>query len=456
MIVNHSKNAQEFLSNEQMAKWHNEALWYVRHKRDIAIKSIPEWEALRQKAQHIKTHTLRYLRYYLEEFEKSAKANGIEVYWASDAKECRKIVYKLLQEVNAKRVVKSKSMLTEECGLNPYLEKRGIEVTDTDLGERIVQLANQHPSHIVLPAIHLKKEQIASIFHEKIGTKKSNTNPEYLTKAAREHLREKFLNADAAITGVNFALAKEGAITICTNEGNADLGTAIPNLHIACMGLDKVIPSSKELGIFTRILARSATGQAITAYTSHFKAPKPDGRLCIVIVDNGRSQMLHSQNSQALSCIRCGACMNTCPVYRRSGGHSYESVIPGPIGSVLHASKDMDRYASLPFACSLCASCDNVCPVKIDLHNRLYIQRQEAINHPAFKHKKRLLRVTAKVMQNPKLYKALMSIYRRVDKFIPKWIVESKYNLWAKNREVPKVAPKSFAQIYKELNSEQK
>ena len=456
MIVDHPKNAKEFLSNEQMAKWHNEALWYVREKRDIATKSIPEWEELRQKAKQIKSHTLRYLRYYLEEFEKSATSNGIEVYWASDAKECQEIVYSLLQEANAKKVVKSKSMLTEECELNPYLESKGIEVTDTDLGERIVQLAGQHPSHIVLPAIHLKKEQIASIFHEKIGTKKSNTDPEYLTKSAREHLREKFLNADAAITGVNFALAKEGAITICTNEGNADLGTAIPNLHIACMGLEKVIPSAKELGIFTRLLARSATGQPITAYTSHFKAPKPNGRLCVVIVDNGRSQMLHSKNSNALSCIRCGACMNTCPVYRRSGGHSYESVIPGPIGSVLHASKDIDRYASLPFACSLCASCDNVCPVKIDLHNRLYLQRQDAINHIAFKKKKRALKLTAKVMQNPKLLKRLMKIYRKVDKSIPDWIIEYIFKSWTKSRAMPKVAPKSFAEIYKESNSEQR
>ena len=456
MIVNHSKNSDRFLSDEKMAKWHNEALWFVRQKRDIATKSVLEWEALRERAKEIKSHTLKYLRYYLEEFEKNATSNGIEVYWASDDRELREIVYRLLKEEGAKRVVKSKSMLTEECGLNPYLQEKGIEVTDTDLGERIVQLANQHPSHIVLPAIHLKKEQISEIFHQKMGTQKGNYDPTYLTKSARKALRDKFLNADASITGVNFALAKEGTITICTNEGNADLGTALPNLHIACMGLEKLIPSARELGVFTRILARSATGQAITAYTSHFKKPKPNGRLCVVIVDNGRSQMLHTQNFKALSCIRCGACMNTCPVYRRSGGHSYESVIPGPIGSVLNAQKDMDRYASLAFACSLCGSCDNVCPVKIDLHNRLYIQRQEAINHPEFKRKKQILQISAKIMQNPRVFKTLMNIYRRVERYIPKSILESKYNIWAKNREMPKVAPKSFAQIYKEIKSEQR
>ena len=456
MMVNHAQNAQKFLSDKKMAKWHNQALWFVRQKRDNAVKSIDEWEALRQKAKEIKSHTLRYLRYYLQEFEKNAISNGIEVYWASDANECNEIVYKLIKQEDGKKVVKSKSMLTEECGLNPYLEQRGIEVTDTDLGERIVQLANQHPSHIVLPAIHLKKEQISSIFHDKMGTQKGNSDPEYLTKEARKDLRNKFLDADVAITGVNFALAKEGAITVCTNEGNADLGASIPNLHIACMGLEKVIPSAQELGVFTRVLARSATGQAITAYTSHFKKPKPNARLCVVIVDNGRSSMLHSNSFNALSCIRCGACMNTCPVYRRSGGHSYESVVPGPIGSVLNTQKNIDKYASLPFACSLCASCDNVCPVKIDLHNRLYIQRQEAIKHPTFKTKREILKLSAKIMQNPKLFAALMNIYRRVGKYIPNWIINSKYNIWAKHREMPQPAPKSFAQIYKEMQNEQR
>ena len=456
MTVNHPKNAEKFLSDEKMAKWHNEVLWFVRQKRDNSAKSIPEWEDLRRKAEEIKEHTLKYLRYYLEEFEKNAVSNGIEVYWADGAKECNEIVHKLLKEVNAERVVKSKSMLTEECGLNPYLKAKGIEVTDTDLGERIVQLANQHPSHIVLPAIHLKKEEISSIFHRKMGTERGNNDPEYLTRAARADLRKRFLEADAAITGVNFSLAKEGAVTVCTNEGNADLGTAIPNLHIACMGLEKIIPSSKELGVFTRLLARSATGQAVTAYTSHFRKPKPDGRLCVVIVDNGRSQMLHSNISKTLSCIRCGACMNTCPVYRRSGGHSYESVVPGPVGSVLNASKDMDRYASLPFACSLCASCDSVCPVRIDLHNRLYIQRVEAIQHPEFTRKKTVLSIGAKLMQNPKLFAALVNIYRKAGRYIPKRILKSKYNVWAKHREMPQPAPKSFAQIYKEMKDEQR
>jgi len=451
MMVSHAQNAQEFISNQEFMKWHDKALWFVREKRDRASSSVAEWEELRAKAQEIKLHTLKYLRYYLQEFEKNAKANGIEVYWAKDANEHNEIVHRLLKEQDAKSVVKSKSMLTEECGLNSYLESKGIEVIDTDLGERIVQLAKDRPSHIVLPAIHMKKEQISELFHRHLNTQKGNCDPTYLTKSAREDLRKRFLKADAAITGVNFALAKEGAVTVCTNEGNADLGVAVPNLHIASMGLEKVIPSSKELGVFLRLLARSATGQAITTYSSHFKKPKPNARVCVIIVDNGRSKMLKSNQKVALSCIRCGACMNTCPVYRRSGGHSYGSVVPGPIGSVLNSFKSPKEYSSLAFACSLCASCDNICPVRIDLHNRLYIQRQEAIKQDSFKSKRDILKLSAWIMKNPKRFAIVMDIYRKIEPLIPKSLLYK--SAWGRQREIPKVAPKSFEQIYKEMRS---
>ena len=430
-------------------------MWFVREKRDQASKSLPEWEALRSAAQSIKEHTAGHLSWYLQKFEENAKRNSIEVYWAADAQEHNIIVEKILKEHDAKLVVKSKSMLTEECGLNPHLESEGIEVADTDLGERIVQLAGDHPSHIVLPAIHMKKEDVSSVFTQHLQTEEGNSDPHYLTRAAREHLREKFLKADAAITGVNFALAEEGAFVVCTNEGNADLGTALPSLHIACMGMEKVIPSARELGIFTRLLARSATGQAVTTYTSHFRKPKKGGRLCIVIVDNGRSELLNSEHKKALSCIRCGACMNTCPVYRRSGGHSYRYVIPGPIGSVLAGARDIEKFSSLPFACSLCASCDTVCPVKIDLHDQLYTERKAAICTPEYAGKKRSLKIMAWIMQRPKLYRLLIKSARSILPLLPRSILYNRFNVWGKEREVPMPAKKSFSEMYKERKNEQ-
>src|SRR5262249_38298293 len=209
---------------------------------------------------------------------------------------------------------KSKSMLTEECHLNPYLERHGISVVDTDLGEWIVQLREEHPSHIVLPAIHIKKEEVGELFHQKLGTEKGASDPKYLAEAARQRLRQEFMGADAGLTGVNFAVAETGGFVICTNEGNADLGVSLPKLHIACMGIEKLIPRAKDLGVFLRLLGRSATGQPITAYSSHFHGPAPGGELHIVLVDNGRSNILGSNEfRRSLHCIRCGACIDTCP-----------------------------------------------------------------------------------------------------------------------------------------------
>ena len=423
---------------------------FVRQKRDAAAKSLPEWEELRRAAQSVKAHTLEHLGYYLKLFETNAAGNGIEVYWAADAQEHNRIVAKLLKEAGVKKVVKSKSMLTEECGLNPWLEEMGIEVTDTDLGERIVQLAGDRPSHIVLPAIHLKKEDVSGIFTEHLGTEKDNSDPEYLTRAARKHLREKFLSADAAITGVNFALAKEGGIVVCTNEGNVDLGTSLPDLHIACMGLEKVIPSADELAIFIRLLARSATGQAITAYTSHFMRPSAGKRVAVVIVDNGRSALLRAGCAELLRCIRCGACMNSCPVYRHSGGHSYGTVVPGPIGSALAGARDMDAHSSLPFACTLCASCDTVCPVRIGLHSHLYQERREAIKQPSYTVKRSVMKAAAFILRHPYLYRFFITLYRAAVSYAPRPFLYNRFNVWGRSREMPVPAPKSFSQMMKE------
>ena len=378
--MSHVERAEKFLDVPERAAWHDRALWFVREKRDRAAAQVPEWEALRELAQGIKQHTLSRLDHYLETFERNALAQGIHVHWAATAEDHNRIVGDILKKHDVRHVVKSKSMLTEECGLNPFLEQQGMEVTDTDLGEWIVQLRNEPPSHIVLPAIHTRKEEIADLFHEKLGTEAGNSDPDYLTAEARKHLRARFMQAQAGITGVNFAVAEEGCVVVCTNEGNADLGTVLPPLHIACMGIEKMVPRLQDLGVFTRLLARSATGQALTTYTSHFFGPRPQGEMHVVLVDNGRSAILGKEKFRSsLGCIRCGACLNTCPVYRRSGGHSYNNTIPGPIGAVLAPHQDSKRHASLPFASTLCGSCTSVCPVKIDLHEQLLAWRGELV-----------------------------------------------------------------------------
>ncbi len=448
---NHSNNAEVFVANDERMHWHDQALWFVREKRDNASKSIPEWEQLREYASRIKSHTMANLDKYLLEFEQNATAKGIKVHFAADAVEHNEIVHRILSEKSVTKIVKSKSMLTEECHLNPYLEDRGIEVIDTDLGERIVQLRNEPPSHIVLPAIHLKKSDVSDTFVEHLGTEKGNDDPTYLTRAARAALREDFLTAQAGLTGVNFAIANTGGVVVCTNEGNADMGASVPKLHIASMGIEKVIPRLEDLSVFTRLLARSATGQPITSYTSHFMGPVEDGEMHIIIVDNKRTQFLSSnENKKALNCIRCGACMNTCPVYRRSGGHSYEYVIPGPIGSILGAARHPEKHNSLPFACTLCGSCTNVCPVKIDLDSQLYSLRQDLGNANLIDSKKKMaMKVTSWLMSKPALFDFAGKMARKIVPKLPDSMVYSKSNVWGKQRDMPKFAQKSFKEMYK-------
>ncbi len=448
-MIGHPERASEFTAEEARAHWHDEALWWVRVKRDRQTASVHDWELLRDTAAVIKAHTLSMIAEYLEEFERNAQAHGIVVHWASDGEEHNQIVHEILKRRGVTRVVKSKSMLTEECGLNPYLEARGIEVVDTDLGERIVQFRHEPPSHIVLPAIHLKKEDIGNLFHEKLGTPEGLSDPPELVEAARQHLREKFLAAEAGITGVNFAVAETGGVVVCTNEGNCDMGTSLPPIHIACMGFEKVVPRAKDLAVFLRILARSATGQPITTYTSHFRGPIAGGEMHVVIVDNGRSEILAKENfRRSLTCIRCGACMNTCPVFRRSGGYSYGYTVPGPIGSLLAPLRDLKAHSSLPYACSLCASCTDVCPVKVDLHHELYTIRQEITEQKLLPLSKRVsMAVAARIMASPTLYNLAGKLMRGSLRALPRWIVYGPWNKWGNQREMPTPATKSFREI---------
>jgi L-lactate dehydrogenase complex protein LldF len=450
--TSHPRLAARFVRNDERAHWHDQTLWFVRAKRDKAAQSLPEWEELRERASRIKQYTMAHLGELLEEFERNAIARGAQVHWARDAAEHNRIVLEILQQHRVRRVVKSKSMLTEECHLNPYLEREGIEVVDTDLGEWIVQLRREPPSHIVLPAIHTKREEIGELFHEQIGTEKGATDPQYLTEAARRTLRQKFLEADAGITGVNFAIAETGGFVVCTNEGNADLGTSLPNLHIACMGIEKLVPRTGDLAVFLRLLARSATGQPITTYSTHFHGPRDENcELHLVLVDNGRSEILASDDfRRSLNCIRCGACMNTCPVYRRSGGHSYNNTVPGPIGSILGPSQDAAKHASLPYACSLCGSCTDVCPVKINLHEQLYVWRNKiAVKHLLPAGKRWSMKLAAAVLSRGWLYRLSGKMARFALRRLPRFVIYNRFNPWGKQRELPAAPRLSFREEYR-------
>jgi L-lactate dehydrogenase complex protein LldF len=290
---------------------------------------------------------------------------------------------------------------------------------------------------------------VAQLFHERLGTTAGASDPPYLAEAARQHLRSVFLAADAGITGVNFAIAETGGFVVCTNEGNADLGVSLPKLHIACMGIEKIIPRIADLGVLLRLLARSATGQPITTYTSHFHGPMRGGKLHIVILDNGRSELLGSTDfRRSLNCIRCGACFNTCPVYRRSGGHSYGVTVAGPIGSIINAAANPREHKSLPSACSLCGSCSDVCPVKIDLHQQLFISRRQlALAGLVPRTKRWSMKLTAAVLKRPWLYRIAGRVARTALRLLPRRLVYSRWNVWGRRRELPVAPRRSFREL---------
>ena len=449
--MSHPVAARRFLADADRTSWHDAAVWSVRAKRDARAREVPEWEALRELAAGIKAHTLSRLGEYLVEFERNAVANGAVVHWARDAAEHDRIVLGILRARGAVRLVKSKSMLTEECGLNPFLEAHGIAVTDTDLGERIVQLMGSGPSHVVAPAIHLRREEVGALFHRTLGTPEGLSDPAALAAAARAHLRERFLRCDAALTGVNVAVAETGGVVVVTNEGNADLGISLAPLHIASMGIEKLVPRLEHLAVILRLLARSATGQPISVYTSHVHAPRPGGELHIVLVDNGRSaQLARPEFRRSLQCIRCGACLNTCPVFRRSGGYSYGYVLPGPIGSVLAPGVDPRAHRTLPFASSLCLSCADVCPVKVDLPDELYRWRQRLSARRLVPLRKRAaMRVMGWVLARPRAYQAAGRLARWALRRVPPRLLGALARPWTRERDLPDAPAESFHQWYR-------
>jgi L-lactate dehydrogenase complex protein LldF len=448
--IDHAEASSKFIEATDHMDFHDKRLWDLRKKRDRVTEGLPEWEELRSLASAIKEHTLTHLATYLEEFERNAIANGALVHWAKDAAEHNQIVFDILRERDARTLVKAKSMLTDECDMRPFLENRGIEVMETDLGERIQQLDDEPPSHIVVPAVHKLRTDVARVFADTIGTDRKNSDVHYLAESQRRNTRPYFLKADAGMTGANFAVAETGTVVVCTNEGNADLSVNLPKLYIASVGIEKLIPRIEHLGVFVRMLSRSALGSPITQMTSHFRAPRKGTEMHIVMVDNGRSERLGMADFwYSLKCIRCGACMNTCPVYRRSGGLSYGATYSGPIGVIIDPTFNLRKYGSLPFASTLNGSCTNVCPVKIDIHDQIYKWRRViAERHQLPFVKQEAMRAAGKILASPKLYRAAVETAGAGVEYLPRFMMYSRLNAWGRQREVPAAPPYTFRQWY--------
>ncbi len=380
-------NAREALQDDTLRAALRRATDTFAERRERAIGDVPDWEALRLRARAIKDEVLADLPGHVERFAAAATAAGCVVHRAADAAAACAIVRDVAVANGASRLVKSKSMATEEIGLNAALAAAGTEPVETDLGEWIVQLAGETPSHIIVPAIHKTREAIGRLFVDTLGIAPTS-DPKQLAAHAQQRLRAHFAAADLGISGVNFGVAETGTILILENEGNARMTTTLPKVHVAVMGIEKVIPRFADLDVFLKLLPRSGTGQHLTSYQSLLTGPDPDGEgpreLHIVLLDNGRSRIAQDPvMRETLACIRCGACLNACPVYQSVGGHAYGSVYPGPIGAILSPQlHGGGRAAGLPFASSLCGACKDVCPVRIDIPSLLLELRARAVRAP--------------------------------------------------------------------------
>jgi L-lactate dehydrogenase complex protein LldF len=419
-----------------------------KHDKSVT-DAIPYFQNWREAAQQIKTYAIANLDKLLVEFERNITARGATVLWAKDAAEANRYVLDIAQKHNVKRVVKAKSMVSEELDLNHVLADSGIRAVETDLGEYIVQLAGQRPSHLVAPAIHMSAADVGRLFVDKLDEAYTEEH-HALADIARHRLREEYLVADMGISGCNFAVVDTGTIVVVENEGNAGLSTAVPPVHVALIGIEKMMPKIDYLPLFLNLLARSCTGQSLTSYTHLIDGVTPGQTLYVILLDNGRSNVLKDPAAlKALHCIRCGACMNACPVYRRVGGWAYGWVYPGPIGSILSPHLiGFKKAGKLPFASSLCGACSEVCPVKIDIPHQLVHLRNRAVNEPSPMNSwsERLTwMVWAWFMAGALRYKALMIGVRigvRLAKFLP-WH-PGKLGAWTRGRELPKVPGPDF------------
>ena len=440
----------------------------LRDGKAKSTASIQDWEELRERARGIREHVIQHLDYYLARFASELEARGQHVHFAADAQEAASIVLGLVQEKRARLVAKSKSMVSEEVGLNHRLAAEGIECVETDLGEWIVQLAKEPPSHLILPAIHKSRAQVQALFAaDGAGAVPPETRA--LAGYARQRLRDVFSAADVGITGCNFAIAETGSVVIFTNEGNGRMVTTLPRTHIVMMGAERILPTLADLELFVNVLPRSATGQKITTYVNMITGARRDGEadgpedLHVVVVDNGRSRLVGDRDFEpVLDCIRCGACLNVCPVYRNIGGHAYGSVYSGPIGAVLTPLllRDEPRARELAQASSLCGACYQACPVKIPLHDMLVTLRQRAAEASDSMSPERLAFGTfGTVVQNPWLYRLTTGLFRALVRYLQRHAAGLLPRLpvisgWVRHRELPLLEGKSFRAEYRKFRKQ--
>jgi L-lactate dehydrogenase complex protein LldF len=441
------RNAAQALKNSSLREAMRIATNTFSEKRAEGISTVP-MDAWRDQASAIRLNVLDNLPTYLDQFSARATRAGAVVYRAIDAVAAREIVFHILKDRGAKRIVKAKSMVTEEIHLNDYLESKGMEVVETDLGEYIVQLAGESPSHILAPAIHKNRRQVGRLFEEKLGVAYSD-DPEVLTKIARRSLRRDFLSADAGISGANFAVAESGSLVLFTNEGNGRMVTTLPKLHIAVLTIEKIIPNLNDLSTFLKLLPRSATGQPLSSYLSIITGTRKPGDLTgvedlhIVLVDNGRSRILEGESREILKCIRCSACMNVCPVYKAVGGHAYGTTYPGPMGIVLtNELEGLENAHPLLDASTLCGACTEVCPVKVPLVTLMRKLRERRVERrltPRFE------RISMKAFSAAAGHRSVFGWGQSLSRLV--WPVVGAVQPDAAMKRLPKPASKSFNKI---------
>ncbi len=467
---NFKENVKKALKDENLQKALQKMKVGFVARRASAVEGLPEFDALRDQARDIKNHTLQNLDLYLEKFEENVLEQGGKVHWARNSHEASQTILDICKSVDAKMVTKGKSMISEEIGLNKTLEDSGLEVVETDLGEYIIQLRNEAPSHIIAPSIHVVKEQVEADFREAhkdmgLDPDRQLEEPTQLVHEARHVLRQKYLDSDVGITGANFLVAETGTSIIVTNEGNGDLTQTLPKVHIVIASIEKVIPTLEDTAAVLRVLARSATGQEMSSYTTFSSGPKHDDDVDgpeeyhVVILDNGRSSMLGTEYQDMLRCIRCGACMNHCPVYGAIGGHAYGWVYPGPMGSVLTPSLiGIEEAAHLPNASTFCGRCEEVCPMRIPLPKMMRHFRQKEFEEgftatPV----KWAMKTYGYLAKRPKLWSLLLKVQAsvlynfsggkgRLSK-LPLWV-----SAWTKHRDFPAPQGSSFQSQWKKMN----
>lgn len=462
------KASKKVLADDKFQSFLSRSMGTFDGARQEAIDEITleRWEELREKGRAIKRHTLNNLDHYLELLDKRVTENGGVVHFARDSREACEIVGRIARSQKLKLAIKSKSMVSEEIDLNAFLNNMGVEPVETDLGEYIIQLAEETPFHIIAPAMHKSKEEVADLFERKID-KPNLKNIGEMAGAARERLREKLISADLGITGANFLVAETGTVALVTNEGNGRFCTSVPRVLVSITGMEKVIPSLEDLGIFMRLLPRAATGQRISSYVTHVSGPRgpsdEDGpeEFHLVIVDNGRSRLLEDEDlRESLYCIRCGACLNACPVYRKVGGHSYGWVYPGPIGSVVSpVLVGLTKSKDLPHASSLCGACRDVCPIKINIpHMLLKLRSKLAEGDIATERKISILeKLMAKtycwIMGSPKVLALTRRLCRwlqvpLVDMGLIRFMRLPPFYQWTHSRDLPRLSRKPFSEVW--------